>query len=35
MDSAFKDGGLYCGNVVSKDKSDYKRSWFSFLVFLS
>ena len=24
MNSAFKDGGLYCGNIVSKDKSDYK-----------
>ena len=25
MDNAFKDGGLYCGNVVSKDRSDYKK----------
>lgn len=24
MNNAFKDGGLYCGGVVSKDKSDYK-----------
>lgn len=24
MNSAFKDGGLYCGGVVSKDKNDYK-----------
>ena len=26
MNNAFEDGGLYCGGVVSKDKSDYKRS---------
>ena len=26
MNSAFKDGGLYCGNVVSKDKNDYKEN---------
>jgi hypothetical protein len=25
MDSAFRDGGLYCGNIVSKDKSDYNK----------
>ena len=24
MNSAFKDGGLYCGGIVSKDKNDYK-----------
>lgn len=24
MNNAFEDGGLYCGGVVSKDKSDYK-----------
>ncbi len=24
MSNAFEDGGLYCGDVVSKDKSDYK-----------
>ena len=25
MKEAFRDGGLYCGNVVSKDKSDYNK----------
>ena len=24
MNGAFKDGGLYCGGVVSKEKSDYE-----------
>lgn len=24
MNNAFEDGGLYCGDVVSKDKNDYK-----------
>ena len=25
MKEAFRNGGLYCGNVVSKDKSDYNK----------
>ena len=24
MENAFKDGGLYCGGVVSRDKTNYK-----------
>lgn len=24
MENAFKDGGLYCGGIVSRDKADYK-----------
>ena len=26
MKGAFNDGGLYCGDVVSKDKNDYKKN---------
>ena len=26
MESAFMDGGLYCGDIVSKDKSDYRKT---------
>lgn len=25
MNSAWNDGGLYCGGIVSKDKTDYKK----------
>ena len=26
MKEAFRDGGLYCGDIVSKDKNDYKNN---------